>query len=102
MEEEARTCTHVWYRLIPARRTFRVHDDSRALRLTISPRRGASPGMRLPNTADTSRPWRIHGLPFRTGASTATCEAVTWVGMLPAAALAAGSYLKARVARTNL
>jgi hypothetical protein len=27
---------------------------------------------------------------------------LTWIGMLPAAALAAGSYLKARVARRKL
>jgi hypothetical protein len=58
--------------------------------------------MRLPNTAHTSRPWRIHELPLRTGSPTATCERPAWVDMLPAAALAAGSYLKARVARTNL
>jgi hypothetical protein len=58
--------------------------------------------MRLPNTAHTSRPWRIHELPFRTGPSTATCERLTWLGMLPAAALTAGLYLKARVVRTKL
>jgi len=48
--------------------------------------------MRLPNTAHTSRPRRMHELPFRT----------VWVGMLPAAALAACSYLKTRGARTKL
>jgi hypothetical protein len=58
--------------------------------------------MRLPNSAHTSRPWRIHELPFRTGSSTATCERLTCIGMLPATALAAGSYLKARVARRKL
>jgi hypothetical protein len=57
--------------------------------------------MRLPNTAPTSRPWRIHELPFRTGSSSATCERLTWVGMLPATARAAGSYVKARVAGTK-
>jgi hypothetical protein len=38
--------------------------------------------MRLPNTAHTSR--------------------LTWISALPTAALAAGTYLKARVARTKL
>ena len=47
--------------------------------------------MRLPDTARTSRPWRIHERPFRTGPSTATCKRATWVGVL-----------KARVARTKL
>jgi hypothetical protein len=58
--------------------------------------------MRLPNAAHTSWPWRIHESPFRTGPCTATCERPTWVGMLPAAALTAGSYLKTRLARTKL
>jgi hypothetical protein len=53
--------------------------------------------LRLPNTAHTSRPWRIHELPFRTGSSTARCERLTRIGMLPGTALAAGSYLKTRV-----
>ena len=57
--------------------------------------------MSLPNTAHTSRPWRIDELPSRTGSSTATCERLPWV-MLPASALAVGSYLKARVARRKL
>jgi hypothetical protein len=58
--------------------------------------------MRLLNTELTSRPWRIHELPFRTGPSMAACERLAGVGMLPAAALAARSYLKARVVRTKL
>jgi hypothetical protein len=57
--------------------------------------------MRLPNTAHTSWPWRIHESPFRTRPSTPTCQRPTWVRMLPAAALTAGSYLKAMVARTK-
>jgi hypothetical protein len=43
------------------------------------------------NTAHTSRPWRVHALPFR------TCPSV-----LPATALAARSYLKTRFARPRL
>jgi hypothetical protein len=39
---------------------------------------------------------------LRTGPSTATCKRLTWASMLPATALTAGSYLKARVARTKL
>jgi hypothetical protein len=58
--------------------------------------------MRLVNTAHTSRPWRIRELPFRTGSRTAACERLTRIGMLPATALAAGSYLKTRVARRKL
>jgi hypothetical protein len=58
--------------------------------------------MRRPNIAHTARPWRIHESPFRTGSSSAACERLPWVGMLPAAALAASSYLKDRVARTKL
>ena len=58
--------------------------------------------MRRPNTARTAGPWRIHESPFRPGSSAATCERLMWVGMLPAAALAACSYLKGRVAPTKL
>jgi hypothetical protein len=49
--------------------------------------------MRLPDTAHTSRPWRIRERRFRIGPSNATCKRLT---------LTAGSYLKARVARTKL
>ena len=55
--------------------------------------------MRLPNSAHTYRPWRIHEHPFRTGSATATREPLMCVGWLPATALAARSYLKAKVAR---
>ena len=48
--------------------------------------------MRLPKPALTFRPWR--------GPSSG-CERLTPVGMVPAAALAASSYLMARVARTK-
>jgi hypothetical protein len=58
--------------------------------------------MSLPNSAHTSGPWRIHRLPFRTGSSTAACERLTRIGMLPATALAAASYLKTRLARKEL
>lgn len=58
--------------------------------------------MRLVNTAHTSRPWRIRELPFHTRSRTAACERLTRIGMLPATALAAGSYLKTRVAGRKL
>jgi hypothetical protein len=58
--------------------------------------------MSLPNSAHTPGPWRIHRPPFRTGFPTATCERLTRIGMLPATAVAAGSYLKTRLARKEL